>query len=185
MAGIKKAERTGIKKPNRTEISSEHELFVIQQLAQLKSPKVVAELCDKRFPDDKKISIAMVRYYKHTREPIIEELRDKFISKAMNIPIANERVRLKRTEDLYNASSNLVARDDDRLVLSAVEVSLKCLKEAREEVKGEGSSTQNILQFNQYNELTDEQLMDKKKELEDKFLELSKKGEVYAKVEGT
>ena len=163
---------------DQDEIKGERELFIIEQFAQLKGSTEVSELYNAKFPDARRISPGGMRYYKETRAPIIEQMRDKFISKSMNIPIANERVRLKRTEDLYNAASNIVAKDDKR-VLNAVDISLKCLREAREEVKGEGGSTQNILQFNQYNELTDEQLLDKQKELEHKFLELSKKGDGY------
>ena len=168
------------RKYDQDEIKDSKELFILEQFAQLKSPREVAELYSVKFPNAKKLVAQTMRYYKETRMPIIEQLRDKFISKTMNVPIANEKIRLKRTEDLYNASANLVARDDDRVVLSAVEVSLKCLKEAREEVKGEGGSAQNFIQLNQYNELTNDELMDKKRELEQKFIELSKKGAGYA-----
>ena len=161
------------RKYDQNEIVDEKELFVIQQLAQLKSVSEVAKAYNAKF-DGKKVTIPMVRYYKETRAPIIEQMRDKFISKTMYIPIANEKVRLRRTEGLYQESQKIEGVKDK------VEVSLKCLKEAREEIKGESGSTQNFLQFNQYNELTDEQLLDKQKELEQKFIELSKKGESYA-----
>lgn len=174
-------QQTEHKRPryDQDEIRDERELFILTQFSQLKTCREVAELHNTKFPNLKKVSPEGMKYYKQSRAAIIEEMRDKFIDKAMNIPIANERVRLKRTEDLYTAASNVVAKDDNR-ILSAVEVSLKCLKEAREEIKGESGSVQNFLQFNQYNELTDEQLLDKKRELENNFLELSKKGEVYA-----
>lgn len=163
-------------KYDQDEIKDEKELFIIEQFAQLKGYKAVSELYNSRFPDAKRITPQGMMYYKRTRAPLINEARDRFITKSMNIPIANERIRLKRTEDLYNAAANVVAQKDEQ-ILNAVEVSLKCIKEAREEVKGEIGSTQTFLQFNQYNELTDEQLLDKQKELEQKFIELSKKGE--------
>ena len=167
-----------IRKYDQDEIRDGKELFILEQFAQLKSPKEVAELYISKFPNNKKLSAQTMRYYKETRAPIIEQLRDKFIFRTMTVPIANEKVRLKRTEDLYIAASNVVKRDDDK-VLSAVEVSLKCLKEAREEVKGESGSVQNFLQLNQYNELTNNELIEKKRELEYKFIELSKKGVGY------
>ena len=117
----------------------------------------------------------LIRYYKETRGPIIEEMRNKVLDKALKVPIANETVRLQRTEALYQVSTTILDKKD------MVDTSLKCLKEARDEVKGEGSSSQTYLQFNQYNELSDEELLFKKKELENKIIELNKKGEkVYA-----
>ena len=164
-----------IKKGRKQEISSEQEVFIMQQLAQLKPALEVTKLCNANFPQGKQVSVPTVYYYKRTRAPTIDELRDKFLSKAMEVPIADEKTRLSRTEYLYQAAAQVVTKADKR-VLSAVETSLKCLKEAREEIKGEGGSTQNYLQLNQYNQLTDEQLLEKEKELELKFIELSKKG---------
>lgn len=161
------------RKYNPDEIMNEKELFIVQQFAQLKSVSEVRESYNKKFCNDKPLSAHGIRYYKETRAPIIEQLRDKLISKTMVIPIANEKVRLKRTEDLYNVATTILEKKD------MVETSLKCLKEAREEIKGESGSVQNFLQLNQYNELTDEQLLEKKRELESKFIELSKKGESY------
>lgn len=173
---MKKKTQKSELKYDQDEIRDEKELFIIEQFAKLKSCKEISELYNAKFPDAKKIAPYGMHYYKKTRAPIIEQLRERFITRTMNIPIANERVRLKRTEDLYQESQRIEGVKDK------VEVSLRCLKEAREEIKGESGSTQNFLQFNQYNDLTDEQLLDKQKELENKFLELSKKGNVYAQV---
>lgn len=164
---------------NQGDIRDEKELFLIECLAQYKSPQEVADLYNTKFPDVKRISKESIKYYKRTRAPVIEQLREKFIARTMHIPIADEKVRLKRTEDLYNAAANVVARKD-RSVLSAVETSLKCLKEAREEIKGESSSGGNtFLQLNQYNELSNEQLIEEKNRLEKKFIELKRRGNGY------
>lgn len=163
------------KKYNREDISGEKELWLCQQLAQIKSPQEVQELYHHKFPERKPLSVQLIRYYKETRGPIIEEMRNKVLDKALKVPIANETVRLQRTEALYQVSTTILDKKD------MVDTSLKCLKEARDEVKGEGSSSQTYLQFNQYNELSDEELLFKKKELENKIIELNKKGEkVYA-----
>ncbi len=158
---------------DNSEIRNDRELYIIQELARMKSVPEVTELCNKKFPALKPLSMFTVRYYKQTRAPIIEQLKNEIIEKSMSIPIANERVRLQRTEKLYQAANTILIKKD------MVETSLKCLKEAREEIKGESGSTQNFLQFNQYNEFTNEQLLDKKKELEQKFIELNRKEGVY------
>lgn len=156
-------------------MTSEKEMFIVQQLAKLKGPSEIVRLYNAKYPRNKPINIQTVHYFKKTRLPAVDNLKEKFLEKKLEIPIASEAVRLKRTEDLYNAAAEVVGEKDIR-VLQAIGVSLNCLKEAREELKGEGS-TQNYVQFNQYNELSDEQLMDKQKELEKKFLDLDKKGE--------
>ena len=157
-------------KCDRSEIKNERELFIIQEFAQLKSVPQVTEACNKKFTNLKPLSVYTINYYKRTRAPVIAQLRDEIINKAMEVPIANEKTRLQRTEKLYQVATTILAKKD------RVETSLHCLKEAREEVKGESGSTQNFLQFNQYNEFTNEELMEKKRELERKFIELSKKG---------
>lgn len=159
---------------NLTGINDEKEFFILEKLSEGKTCTEVSRLYHAKFPDDRVISPQGIRYYKETREDVIEEIRLKVINKMMHIPIANEKVRLKRMEDLYQAASNVVATDDEKR-LNAIGVSLSCLREAREEVKGNKESPAII--FNQYNELTPEGLLDKKKELERKFIELSKKGD--------
>lgn len=161
------------------ETVKEKELFICAQLAQMKTLSEIVILCREKFPHQKcKMTTQAISYYKRTKAPIIEQMREKILNATMNmnIPIADEKVRLRRTEQLYQLSATLVKKED------IINNSLKCLKEAREETKGEIGSTQNYLQFNQYNELSDEQLIEKKRELEGKIIDLSKvkKEEVYA-----
>ncbi len=160
-----------------SEIRSKKELFICEQLSQLKSPAEVVENYNRENPNDQ-IRTQNVAYYKKTRANMISKMREKFLEKQMRIPIAHEKVRLSRMEELYQ-KTQLIGVEEPETQLKSIETSLKCLKEAREEIKG-GNSSQNIVQFNQYNELTPEQLMDKKRELENKFIELSRKeGNIY------
>ena len=154
------------------------EVFICEMLAQSRSYDEISKGWAKLSPEDKPLTKQAIYYYIKTHKNKIEDMRQKFIEKtvekAMEVPIANEKVRLMRMEDLYQVSTTMLKKKD------MVTSSLECLREARQEVKGDTGSTQNYLQLNQFNELTNEQLLEKKRELEQKFLELSKKGDNYA-----
>lgn len=156
--------------------------FICEEVAQQKSYQEISDDWVKQNPDERPISKQMVNYYIRSNKPVIQDIRqqlmDRTLEKAMEIPIANEKTRLTRMEALYLEANKIESVKDK------IGVSLDCLREARQEVKGE-TTTQNYLQFNQFNELTDAQLLDKKKELEQKFIELSKKGDTYAQVPGS
>ena len=150
------------------------ETFICEHIAQMKPYSEIVEDWAKENPVEKPITKQAVYYFVKTRNHIIEDTRQKIlekrIEKAIEVPIANEKIRLQRMEHLYNTASGI------RNTKDMVGTSLDCLKEARQEVKGDSGSTQNFLQLNQFNELTDMQLLEKKKELEEKFIELSKRG---------
>ena len=165
-------------KYHREGIRTEKELFICEQLAQLKTPNEIIGLWQKKNPTDGKLSAQLIYYYKKTYTAQIEDMRDKIMEKSLEVPIANEKIRLQRTENLYQVSASILHKKD------RVDTSLKCLKEAREECKGEAGASQSYLQFNQYNELSDTELLEKKKEIERKFLELTRKGDSYAKEQG-
>ena len=160
-------------------ITHKKQLFICEQLAQLKSSTEIMELWTQENPNDEKITYKMVNYYKIKYTPQIQDKRDKIMEQSLEIPIANEKIRLQRTETLYQAATSILNKKD------MVNTSLNCLKEAREETKGETGSTQAYLQFNQFNELSDADLLAKKKELEEKVLELSKKGETFVRTDET
>ena len=159
------------------------EVFICEQLMKLKTHREISEGWAKLNPDDKPLTKQAINYYIVTRKNKVEDLRNKLIEKtvekAMEVPIANEKVRLQRMEDLYHISTTILQKKDK------VAVALNCLREARQEVKGDITSTQNYLQLNQFNELTNEQLLEKKRELEQKFIELSKRGVNSYEVKGS
>ena len=159
-------------------LNPKKELYICEQLVKLKTYREISEGWAKLNPEDKPLTNQAINYYIVTRRNKIEDLRNKLIEKtverAMEVPIANEKVRLQRMEDLYHISTTILLKKDK------VAAALSCLKDARTEVKGDTTPTQNYLQLNQFNELTNEQLMEKKRELEQKFIELSKRGDVYA-----
>ena len=155
-------------------INPKKEAYICEQLVRLKSHRKIAEGWAKLNPDDKPLTKQAINYYIVTRKNKVEDLRNKLIEKtverAMEVPIANEKVRLQRIEDLYHISTTILEKKDK------VVTALDCLREARQEIKGDTASTQNYLQLNQFNELTNEQLLEKKRELELKFIELNKRG---------
>lgn len=160
------------------DMTSEKEAFICEQLAQLKRPCEIIKLYTEQYPDRKPLCPEHITYYHKTRKEIIEKLKDKYLSNLMDVPIANEKIRLERTERLYQASTTLLNKKD------MIGSSLACLKEAREETKGESPITQTYLQFNQYNELSDAQLVAKEKELRKQIIELSKKeGEAFVRTD--
>ncbi len=98
-------------------------------------------------------------------EKTIERLREKYLNDLMSVPIAQEKIRLERDEELYNLALTIENKKD------RVGTALTCLKEAREETKKVDHS-QNFIQFNQFNSLSDEELLEKKRRLEDKILNI-------------
>lgn len=101
----------------------------------------------------------------------IEEMKGKFLVSSAEVPIAMEKNRLERDEALYQLSQELTGKKDK------IYAGLAVLKEAREETKG--SQVQpNLFQFNQFNSMTDEELLAKKKQLEKKILDIKKVEEV-------
>ncbi len=155
-------------------LNPEKEKFICERLAQLKTNKIISEEWAKLHPEEQTLSMQAIRYYLITRRAKVEDIKQKLIEKtiekAMEVPIANEKIRLQRMEDLYHISTTILEKKDK------VTTALGCLKEARQEVKGDTTSTQNYLQLNQFNELTNEQLLEKRRELEQKFIELTKRG---------
>lgn len=152
------------------------ERYTCNLLAQDKSFKEVQNL----LKENQNISVSDVTIRNFAKEKCdeIETIKNSLLAKraVSEIPIANERVRLEREECLYQLSQGLKSN------LNKIDFGLKCLREARDETKGSGSYTSNI-QFNQFNQLTDAQLLLKKAELEKKIIELSrnKEGEYAVK----
>lgn len=156
-----------------SEIKKDKERFICESLANLKSPPEIVKIWTEAFPHKEKLSLQLIYYYERTRRDLIETMRIQILEGSLNIPIAQERIRLSRNEELYQTASKILNSRDKVLT------SLSCLREAREETKGEAGGT--YVQFNQFNQLTDEQLLDKKKQIENKILELSKRGDTYGK----
>jgi len=148
------------------------EKFILERLAQGMKPKEIIDGYNALKRGDT-ISSRVVNYYRTRRSELISRMRDTVVMNSMDIPIANERVRLQRAEELYSQAQGIMGVKDK------VETSLKCLDFAREETQTDTPQNLNV-QFNQFNELTNEQLLEKKKELERKILGFQKDEVIHA-----
>ena len=153
----------------RSRIVGPARIEACQMLAQFKDPIDIIRRLNAKY--DMAISQDTVREFeeKHVKE--ITTARTRYLSSTMQVPIANERVRLERVEELYQTCKKL-GRPERK-----IRYSLDCIKEAREETKGPSDGMVTNIQVNQFNQLSDEELLDKRKQIEKKIYELSKKGD--------
>lgn len=106
------------------------------------------------------ISPALIGQYKHTHKwlPVIKKMREKYVGDVDQVAGMHKRVRLERADEIYQK-----AIDTGKL-----RIALAANKDQREEVfeKQNGNVvTYNLNQFNQYNNMTDEELEEKKLEI--------------------
>ena len=149
-----------------TKLKEESAAFTISLFAQEKSLSQIKKL----LKDIHDVSISkptLISFSKKMR-PQIEDLKSSYLDKSIEqVPIANEYVRLQREELLYKMAQKL-SRNTEK-----IDYGIKVLREAREETDKK-QEVATAIQFNQFNQLTDEDLLDKKKKLESRILELSK-----------
>lgn len=158
-------------------IKSKKEFFIIKGLAAFDSPDAIIKSWNRRQPTDA-ITERDIKYYQEKRKAEIAELKRDVVSKgivqATDIAISHERVRLERYEDLYWKSRKIKGDGP-----SEIKCALDCLRAAREETKGEDGGAKTFLQFNQFNNLSDDELIAKKKELEKQIIDMNKMGDSY------
>ena len=148
----------------RGHVPAEVKRYVINLLAQSKGYKEIQGLV--KTTHEHEISTGAIARVLQTSQGEIEEQKNKFLASSADVPIALERVRLERDEALYQLSQK-VTGTRDKVVLG-----LNCLKEAREESKN--TLPTNVYQFNQFNNLSDAELLAKKKKLEARILDIKK-----------
>ncbi len=155
-------------------LTSSQKMFVCRLIAEGKTNKETIEALKKEHGVD--VDRSNIRWYRNSKKyaDLLNKMKEKFLSAVLEVPIAQKRVRLKRLEQKYLESQKM--KDKDRIVYG-----LKCLKEAKEETKDEPA--ENSIQVNQYNELSNEELLQKKKELEQKIIELSKREDIQKQLE--
>ncbi len=141
----------------------ERNYFICNLFSQYKSGKEVKRLLKEVHKVDLTLDSLWQIKGKHLK--LIERLRAKYLNDLIDVPIAQEKIRLERDEELYNLALT-IENPKDR-----IPVALTCLKEAREETK-KVEHSQSFIQFNQFNQLTDEELLEKKRRLEEKIINL-------------
>lgn len=154
-------------------IKGQVKTFVANLIAQYKTAPDIKKLA----LEIHKVSLTSTDIYafKSANSGLIEKLREKFLEKTSDIPIAQERIRLEREEELYQLSQK-VEKKESKVILG-----LSCLREAREETKVRSPSEISFNQYNEFRELSDQDLMLKLQEIRRQVTELVKKeGDVYA-----
>jgi hypothetical protein len=147
----------------RGHVPAEIKRYVINLLAQEKGYKTIVKMVKDTHQHDISLGAVINIYKRSTGE--IEQQKNTFLTASADVPIALERVRLERDEALYQLSQK-VSGTRDKIVLG-----LNCLKEAREESK---NAVQPNIVFNQFNNLSDAELLAKKKKLEARILDIKK-----------
>lgn len=117
------------------------------------------------------ISPTLIQQYKRTTkwQPVIKKLREKYVLGVDEVAGMHKRVRLERADEIYHKA----------LEQGKLRLALAANKDQREEVfekQAGGSVTYNLNQFNQFVNMTDEELEEKKREILTKI----KKAEVLS-----
>lgn len=151
--------------------------FICSLSGQYKSAAEIRQMLAQRYEID--VTIDAIYYVIHANKKTVEKFKQKYMSEALDVPLAIEKVRMERNETLYQLSQT----SDELTDKEKITTGLMCLKEARDEMKGSQIGSVTLNQYNQYNNLTDEQLKQEIKRIESRIaatLNLKKKGEVYA-----
>ncbi len=148
---------------SKSPVLNERNFFICNLAAQYKSASEIQDL----LKEVHNFSMTPQTINKITSKNLktVEKLREKYLADLMTVPIAQEKIRLERDEELYNLALTIENRKD------RINSALICIKEAREETK-KSEHNQNFIQFNQFNTLTDEELLEKKRKLEDRILNI-------------
>jgi hypothetical protein len=144
-------------------VMSERNFFICNLFAQYKTPTEIQALLKE--VHNVTMTTQTINKIKNRSLKVIETQRTKYLNDLMSVPIAQEKIRLERDEELYKLSLT-IANSKDKIATA-----LNCLKEAREETK-KSDHNQNFIQFNQFNSLTDDELLEKKRRLEEKILNI-------------
>ena len=140
-------------------IKKKHETWVLTDLEKMEVLKRVA--CHEsstsiikwlKETSGKTVKISSIAHYRDSEKyrPMIERYRAEFERNLMNVPISSKHIRLKRSEKIYK----LAMQKEDLRVAS------KELESARAEIEGKKGDI--TIQFNQFVDLTDDELLQKK-----------------------
>ena len=117
----------------------------------------------------KRVTLAAVWRYKHAKKwkKLFDEERKKYVAEVYEVPCSQKVVRLERLEDLYH-----IARKDENY-----KECRDLLGSAKSEMEDKTLQNLNVT-FNQYNELSDAELEEKKKRLLNRIMNIGKKEEL-------
>jgi len=139
-------------------LSPNEKLLVCNLIAQYKKPKQIQLVLDEEY--GLKVKLNRIREFYGKEKQLIDNLRERYLSTVSEVPIAQKRVRLEREETLYETADEIDETKDK------IDTKLKCLASAREEIEGRGGQNVSFTQVNQYGNLSDQEVVDKIKEIE-------------------
>lgn len=158
--GFKKPANEGVKQeilePRNSlqvyKFTGENRRKIISYIAQCKTNREVKALVKSEMGMD--IGDRQLALYRSSKKwkPIIAKEREEYLNNIMDVPGFHERIRLERADKIYEGA---VASDDLELALKATEQQRKELKEK----SGKDGSTNFI--FQQFNNMSEEELSDK------------------------
>lgn len=154
-------------KTQNIKLNEDQQMEVMEMIARFYAPpKIITEIYTRH---QIQISPALIYQYKHTKKwiPVIKKLREKYVTGVDEVAGMHKRVRLERAEQIYESA----------IKNGKLRIALAANKDQREEVfekQAGASTTYNLNQFNQFVNMTDEELEDRKKEILSKI----KKAEV-------
>lgn len=147
----------------KSPVLNERNFFICNLFAQYKTATEIRVLLKEVHNFD--MTAQTINKIRDRNLKLIETQRTKYLNDLMSVPIAQEKIRLERDEELYKLSLTIENKKD------RIASALTCIKEAREETKKSDHSS-NFIQFNQFNTLTDDELLEKKRRLEEKILNI-------------
>ncbi len=156
-------ENTLVKSKPKPKPLTDKNVFICNLLAQYKTAPEIVKLYKETHNEE--TTNKFVYSIKKANQEFIEKQRAIYLANLSDVPIAQEKIRLERDEELYKLALTIESPKE------SIYAALGCLKEAREETK-KVESGNNFIQFNQFNTLSDDELLEKKRRLEEKIISI-------------
>ena len=157
------------RKPPGKNLRGDEQLQVLQKIAMFVPKDEIVKWAAKNL--SRPIKARTVEMYKKGSryEPLIKKYREEFNSKMFEVEYASKRRRVEALEDVYKESRT----EGDRAH------AISALQAIQDEVEGKrGAGNLHIHQYNQYNNMTDEEIDKRRLELLDKVLHYKKREEI-------
>lgn len=171
---------TDIQKPKRVRpekyLTAEQRIKIIHQIAIFKNDEQITSWAKKNF--GMTVTPEAVEQYRYSKKysPIIKKLREEFNLKLFEVEFAYKRRRIEELESIYHESRSTEDRKN------AIR-SLQAIQDEVEGKQGQNKGAINIYQYNQYNQMTDEEIDQRRLELINQVMRYKTRKEIAAEVE--
>lgn len=165
-------------KPSRTEpecLSEDNKLELLRRIAVYESNEEILDWSKKK---NLRIGRTTIEHYRNSQKwgAFIRKVRHEYANSLLEVPIANKRKRLERLEDMYQIFYTSGHYKEAVVTLGA----------AREELETKRGDVTNYVfnQYNQYNNLTDEEIEQKMIILADQLKTIRRNGKAVLELTG-